>query len=131
MAHSGASSVELLLRHGASVDAQNKNGRTPLHEAVIGCQTDLIKVLQPAHANPIIVDKDGNSPLSFAIKTGFYTIVRMLLGDLDSNGLSYRFSKDQEDASTFLTPILQREAEMQEKEQANLKSYLSHFNRQK
>jgi ankyrin repeat protein len=121
----------LLLQHGSKVDAQNKRGCTALHEAVRRCRTDIIEALQAQHTNPTISDKDGNSLLSIAIETRYYTIVQMLLNSRDSNGLAFKFSeKDQNAAEGFLRPLRQHEAELQEKEKMNLHSYRTDFKKE-
>lgn len=53
----------LLIRHGASVDAQNSFGKTPLHHAVLNQDTPLIKVLLDHNAHITISSRDGLTPL--------------------------------------------------------------------
>lgn len=63
--------AELLLAHGAAVDATDKGGRTPLYGAVSGIDLqvghrDIVELLLAKGANINHHDKYGNTPLFFA-----------------------------------------------------------------
>ncbi|KAH7120014.1 ankyrin repeat-containing domain protein, partial [Dendryphion nanum] len=47
----------ILVEHGADLEARNGDGETPLHRAVISCNTDITKALAQAGAN--FSAKDG------------------------------------------------------------------------
>jgi ankyrin repeat protein len=59
--------VEILLRHGADVNAKNERLRTPLHLAAeLGPET--VRVLLKYGAKPDNYDKDGYTPIAWAIE---------------------------------------------------------------
>ena len=60
--------IRLLKNHGADIDAQNKEGKTPLHVAV-ELRIDALaldKTLLDAGANPTIPDNEGRTPADLA-----------------------------------------------------------------
>lgn len=58
---------------------QNLNGETPLHWAARSGNVRNVSSLINKHANPNILDYDGNSVLHFAIEVGDYEIVKFLV----------------------------------------------------
>lgn len=62
--------VELLLQHGADINACGPRGRTPLHYCIIGGKTAAAKALITRGANTQIADKEGNTPLKLASESG-------------------------------------------------------------
>lgn len=58
--------VSLLLKAGASANACNRNGETPLHACLQAGQPDNALALLDAGALPNVLDKDGNLPLHIA-----------------------------------------------------------------
>lgn len=73
--------VKLLLEKGAHVDPQDDDeGKTPLIAAVIEGDESLVSLLLQNGASCTIKDKDGRTPLSWAKKYGYETIVQMLKG---------------------------------------------------
>ena len=64
--------VDILLSYGASSNAANKHGQTPLHTAVNNEKASLgvCKILLKHDANVNAVDEDGNQPLHLACKQG-------------------------------------------------------------
>ena len=59
--------VEYILSKGANVNAADKNGRTPLHEAaIIGCEP-LVRILLDYKADASIVDDKQHIPWMYAI----------------------------------------------------------------
>ena len=70
--------AEMLLENGAKVDLQDLNGMTPLLRAVEAEDFDLVRALIKAHANPLIADKEGRTPISVARKLGNERIIGLL-----------------------------------------------------
>jgi ankyrin repeat protein len=63
------SAVQSLIRKGADINAQNKQGDTPLMKACkIKSSTDIIWYLLQAGADPNIPDKKKNIPIRFCLK---------------------------------------------------------------
>jgi len=62
--HAHLKSMELLIKHGANVDAQNDWLSTPLH--LTEKNIDAIRMLLEAGAEPNIQDKDWDYPYYFA-----------------------------------------------------------------
>ncbi len=79
------SSIELLVRSGAALDAKNRRGAEPLHYAADAnrwnpqAQAEAIKCLLSAGANPHAVDANGATPLHRAVRTRSAAAVRALL----------------------------------------------------
>ena len=74
-----------LIKAGAALEAQDFNGRTPLHWAAMqGAMVDMsvsdfmVKALLEAGANANAVDKLGRTPLHYAAEQGFVPIVEAL-----------------------------------------------------
>ncbi|XP_057417370.1 ADP-ribosylation factor GTPase-activating protein AGD1-like isoform X2 [Lotus japonicus] len=62
--------VELLLQHGADINACDSRGRTPLHYCIIRGNTKAAKALIIRGANSRVADKEGNTPLKLASESG-------------------------------------------------------------
>ena len=58
--------IRLLLKGGASIDAQDKNGATPLHRAVRTRCAAAVKCFLDAGADPAIRNKPGSTPFHLA-----------------------------------------------------------------
>jgi ankyrin repeat protein len=71
--------VDLLIAHGAEVNAQTKNGTTPLSKAAGRGSTNVVAVLLKAGAVIDAVDKFGNTPLDVAVYSRQPEVVRLLL----------------------------------------------------
>jgi ankyrin repeat protein len=60
--------IRLLLEAGAKIDAQDKNGATPLHRAVRTRCAAAAECLLNAGANPAIRNKPGSTPFHLAVQ---------------------------------------------------------------
>ncbi|XP_075107555.1 ADP-ribosylation factor GTPase-activating protein AGD1 isoform X2 [Nicotiana tabacum] len=56
------SMVELLLQHGANINACDSRGQTPLHHSVMRGRTAIAKLLLARGANPHVADLEGKTP---------------------------------------------------------------------
>ena len=76
--------VEYLLKEKhCNPNAQNKEGKTPLHYACMRGAVSEVECLLSSRANPLLVDKNGQTPLKFIYKL---EIIRKLLDhDIDPN----------------------------------------------
>jgi ankyrin repeat protein len=74
--------VQALLDAGASIDAPNNFGNTPLWELVMGPKTDaqMIKTLLQHGADPGKKNKNGVSPIDLARRTGQEDMLPVLEG---------------------------------------------------
>lgn len=66
---------ELLLKHGANVNAAQQNGVTPLHAAAHNGQLELVELLVAHKANINAKMNDGQTPLAMAEEKSFKAIV--------------------------------------------------------
>ena len=60
--------IRLLLKAGAKIDAQDKNGATPLHRAVRTRCAAAVKCLLDAGSDPTIRNKPGSTPFHLAVQ---------------------------------------------------------------
>jgi hypothetical protein len=60
--------IQLLLKAGVNIDAQDKNGATPLHRAVRTRCAAAVKCLLEAGADPTIRNKPGSTPFHLAVQ---------------------------------------------------------------
>lgn len=70
--------VQLLLEHGASVNARGPRGRTALHYAAAAGYTRVIQVLIDHGANLALADEQGETALSLARAAGKTTAATLL-----------------------------------------------------
>uniref|UniRef100_A0A5B7C040 ADP-ribosylation factor GTPase-activating protein AGD3-like n=1 Tax=Davidia involucrata TaxID=16924 RepID=A0A5B7C040_DAVIN len=66
--------VELLLQHGAKINAFDSRGQTPLHHSIIRGRISIAKLLLNRGANPQAVDIDGKTPLQLFTESDFNDI---------------------------------------------------------
>ncbi|CAD8196387.1 unnamed protein product [Paramecium octaurelia] len=71
--------VNILLKHGATVDALTKFSRTPFFLTVMQNFIECANVLLQHNANINIQDKDGNTPLHIASQMGSTDMIAFLL----------------------------------------------------
>ncbi|KAK1433972.1 hypothetical protein QVD17_10890 [Tagetes erecta] len=62
--------VELLLQHGASINASDSNGQTPLHHSILRGRLAIAHLLLSRGANPQAADTEGKTPRQLAIELG-------------------------------------------------------------
>ncbi len=74
-----ASAASLLIAAGSHIDAQDLNGMSPLHGAVVVGAIDVAGVLITKGANINIADAAGHTPLHVAAATGQSSMVELLL----------------------------------------------------
>lgn len=88
--HGHADCVQLLLKHGADVNAQSTsntspsngssvNGNTALHYAACAGHVDVVKVLVEAGANVEEQNENGHTPLMEAASAGHVSVSKLLL----------------------------------------------------
>ncbi|POM66247.1 Hypothetical protein PHPALM_17925 [Phytophthora palmivora] len=71
--------IKLLLRFGASIDAQDQNGRTALHCSTSDDAFEVAKYLVDANAKIDARDQDGKTPLHYCIEEGGLLVTNLLL----------------------------------------------------
>ncbi len=71
--------AELLLQHGAEINALNKDHRTPLVRAIDFRHAELAQLLIERGADIHLADVHGNTPLMYAVRGGLTPIVKTLL----------------------------------------------------
>jgi len=71
--------VEILIDHGAFVDAQDSSGETPLNEVAGKRNLEIVQILTSAGANVNIGNRYGHTPLWRAANMGRAKIVEVLL----------------------------------------------------
>ncbi|KAI3766084.1 hypothetical protein L2E82_16134 [Cichorium intybus] len=62
--------VELLLQHGANINACDSKGQTPLHHAITRGRLLIIKLLLSRGANPLTADMEGKTPRQLVSEIG-------------------------------------------------------------
>ncbi|MDZ4151257.1 ankyrin repeat domain-containing protein, partial [Methylicorpusculum sp.] len=81
--------AQLLLDHGANLEATNNEGYTPLHIAAGEGNTKMAVFLRDKKANLEAKDKEGHTPLHLAALCGKTEMVRLLLGyDAKPDGIA-------------------------------------------
>lgn len=85
--HTRCKFVELLLQRGASVNRQDRSGRTALSYACENGYLDAVKILVQNNADPEIADTYGNSALMYAVVAGHAPVVEFLVRAFKRLGL--------------------------------------------
>jgi ankyrin repeat protein len=84
--------VELLLLHGANIEARQNNGATALRQAVLAGNIHVVELLLTKGASPAATNRGGKTPLHYAAVFGKAEIAGLLLAHnavvnaLDSDG---------------------------------------------
>jgi hypothetical protein len=79
--HGGRTSLCTLIEAGADATAQDKDGRSPLHEAAGSSSSqamEVVRALIEAGADATAQDKDGCTPLDEALSKGHEGVARLL-----------------------------------------------------
>ena len=69
---------ELLIAHGADVNAVDSRGETPLIMAAQGSDVDLVRMLMSRHADTHIVDRSGSTAITWAKYDGNRRMISVL-----------------------------------------------------
>ena len=77
--------VQLLLDHGATVNAIGPRGKTALHYAATAGHARVTRLLLDRGANPTLRDEAGQTPLDLALAAGKSRCVELLLHHLACN----------------------------------------------
>ena len=72
--------VNILLQHGANINAKQSSGVTALHSATHNGVTEIVKLLLQNGADKEAKTKDGKSVLAFAKEGDFKEIIKLLSG---------------------------------------------------
>jgi len=88
------STVELLLQHGAKVNAKDLSGETPLHKAAWRNQTETVEELIKHGASIEETNKEGKKPIDLA--TDYKTRVALLPKDEDTEDTEEREDDDSD-----------------------------------
>ena len=86
---------KLLISKGASVDARDKDGMTPLHEASGSGNADIVELLIKEGASVDAVDTAGWTPLHTAAKFGHENVIAVLLkhgANIEATDMKYRWT---------------------------------------
>jgi len=103
--------IQLLIAHGADVNAQGTSGATPLFWAVMRDQKDDVQFLLNHGANPNLADAYKDTPLICAVQLGFQSLVEPLvdkgadvnaMDETPSRALTYAKIKDEDTAEAIL-----------------------------
>jgi len=78
VATSNLEAAELLIKHGANVNARNDQGEAILHRAV-RCKPDMTKLLLEHCANTEVRDSNGSTPLNIAAREGSVENIEILV----------------------------------------------------
>jgi ankyrin repeat protein len=74
--------IQLLLEKGATIDAQNRQGSTPLHWVSGAGSAQMIQCLLDHDADVAVVDKSGRTAIDRAVGTGDALAVEQLQSEL-------------------------------------------------
>jgi ankyrin repeat protein len=79
--------IELLLKHGAKVDACNPEGRTALHTVASMQNVDCAEILLTHGADISRISSNGHSPLTTAVVYNNYAVLKLFVDRCDTTHL--------------------------------------------
>jgi ankyrin repeat protein len=103
--------IQLLVAHGADVNARGQSGATPLYWAVMRDEKDDVEFLLNHGANPNLADAYKDTPLICAVQLGFESLVEPLvdkgadvnaMDETPSRALTYAIHQDEDTAEAIL-----------------------------
>ena len=71
--------VNIVLSHGALIDAQQEDGITPLYSATHFGHVDVVQAMVSRGADVSIVNNDGLAPLHLAAADGNVQLIKILV----------------------------------------------------
>ncbi|KAF4364688.1 hypothetical protein G4B88_028611 [Cannabis sativa] len=71
--------VDAAIKHGADVNAVDKDGWTAIHKAILGKKQAVTNYLLREDANPFVCDKDGATLMHYAVRTASSQAIKILL----------------------------------------------------
>lgn len=77
--------VQTLIEKGAVVNAQNNAGESALHQAIVGMQSDTVKILLKGGADPNLRNGVGQTPLILAVLNSGMSVPLLLKAGADPN----------------------------------------------
>ena len=80
--------VEILLNAGASVNLQDSNGYTALHEAAKNGNLEIVELLLASGAQASVSGNDGVIPLDLALDGGHDDVCQLLITSMESDPLT-------------------------------------------
>ena len=90
----------LLLDRGADIDVKNNNGDTPIHEAAVNGNTDIVKLLLERGAAIDVKTDFGNTPIHLAAVNGKTDTVKFLLSARADPYITNKDGKTARDVDT-------------------------------
>uniref|UniRef100_A0A1I8ER22 ANK_REP_REGION domain-containing protein n=1 Tax=Wuchereria bancrofti TaxID=6293 RepID=A0A1I8ER22_WUCBA len=88
--------LQLLLRHGADVNAQDTEQWTPLHAAACCAYIDIVRLLIDNGANLLAVNADGNMPYDICDDEATLDVIE---SEMASRGITQAYIDDQRGAA--------------------------------
>ncbi|QEN06050.1 hypothetical protein EW093_15585 [Thiospirochaeta perfilievii] len=76
--------IEFLIKKGAKVDTRNKSGSTPLHEAIMVGNSDIINLLNVNKADFFAINNSGDNPFDLIFQKGVEFATEILTPELVS-----------------------------------------------
>lgn len=99
-AHAHSTILEDLLKAGADPNAQDKDGRLPMHDAVAENSVEHVRLLIQYGSNINVKDLNGKTALDIAIDNGFVNVIKALKG-ADASSIPQRSSVKDESGKYF------------------------------
>ncbi|KAA8547556.1 hypothetical protein F0562_003985 [Nyssa sinensis] len=71
--------VNALLKHNVDINAQDRDGLTALHKAILGKKQAIFNYLLRESSNPFVRDKEGATLMHYAVRTASSQMIKILL----------------------------------------------------